>query len=1044
MTKRYDSLDILNLLVGIDAGKALSEEEKKVLSERKELDLRKSGIIVLPESLGLLSNLQTLNLCDTPIIALPESIGQLASLQTLDLRGTTITALPESFGQLAKLQTLDLSDTPINTLPESVGQLVNLQTLNLWNSPITALPESLGQLANLQALYLSGTGITDLPAFVGRLCNLQTLDLSGTEITNLPEFVGRLCNLQTLDLRDTRITALPESVGQLARLQTLNLSYTEITALPESVGQLGNLQTLDVSFTQITALPESIGQLANLQTLDLSYTEITALPRRLVLGALPIWDNFLDVEYGIYAADTQLPDWYFESLEVRRRYLGAEEKQGFREAKILFLGYGNAGKTYAVNRFLAEGRRAAVGEDFGGEPTHGIRICDYKYTDGSGEQYTFHLWDFGGQEMLHAMHRCFLTENAVYVLTVSSRSARQTEKLRYWLNSILPYLRRDAGSRAGERPTVFILENRWGSRGTADLDRIELMHEFKEELELRFCALSVRDAEETEFRERLMEPLIGLALAAEARALHPPVSYLRVRDRLAEPLEGAGFVEREDYLRFCKEAGITDLAEQRAMLPHFKNLGICLWADMGKPGDRAGEFRLIRPLWLTNALSAVIAECEARQGSVSRREIRRTLTNPPDAELGEGYTRMAPALRYKAADCDYILRVAAMNDLLYEDPEDPEYVFIPAMCRKKNPEEAEEEEPTRLPEPVEFPAEARFRVHYEYRCRHLPEITVQTLMVKSLREKLTLADCWRGGFVAEGINCTAAVDTDPDGRALQFKLWSLSDRHPVDDLLALYRRWLGLAGSVPKDVTESVVCGTERYSVRRLLNAERNGIERVAADLEPNTTYRVRELLGMLPEQARESYAREAGGAKYDIHAEKVVIQDGNLSSVYQEQVCVTAAPERAPECSWRRFEANFPANPQADFERLCRDLFRGEFFDDSTVLCSSPNNAGVEVEPLPCPSRGGRRISFQAKYFKDTKYDKILDSAKKTVAHYSGKIDEVLLLCNRDMKLDCDGYQSCKAVLAAAGIELTPLTNEELLARIKKHPELLREYFHG
>ena len=953
MANEYSNWYILQLLEWIDAGEAFSEKEKKVLSERR----------------------------------------------ALDLSGTRIFALPESVGQLAKLQTLDLSGTRIFALPESVGQLVNLQMLNLWNTPITALPESIGQLAMLQILNLS----------------------------------------------DTRITALPESVGQLAKLQILNLSETRITALPECVGQLANLHTLDLILTQITALPESVGQLPKLQWLYLGGTPITALPRGLVLGALPILNEFTGAEPGIYAAGTQLPEWYFESLEVRKRYFSdAEEKQGFREAKILFLGFGNAGKTYAVNRFLAEGRKAAAGEDFGGEPTHGIRICDYKYKDASGEQYTFHLWDFGGQEMLHAMHRCFLTENAVYVLTVSSRSERQTEKLRYWLNSILPYLRRDGGSRTGEKPTVFILENRWGSRGTADLDRIELMHEFKEELELRFCALSVRDAEEAEFRERLMAPLIGLALAAEARALHPPVSYLQVRDRLAEPLEGAGYVEREDYFDFCKEAEINDPAEQRAMLPHFKNLGICLWADMGKPGDSAGDFRLIRPLWLTNALSAVIAECEARQGSVSRREIRRTLTNPPDAELGEGYTRMAPALRYKAADCDYILRVAAMNDLLYEDTEDPEYVFIPAMCRKKNPEEAEEGEPTSLPEPVEFPEAARFRVHYEYRCRHLPEITVQTLMVKSLREKLTLRDCWRGGFVAEGINCTAAVDTDPDGRALQFKLWSLSDRHPVDDLLALYRRWLGLEGSVPKDVTESVVCGTERYSVRRLLNAERNGIERVAADLEPDTTYRVRELLGMLPEQARESYAREAGGPKYDIHAEKVVIQDGNLSSVYQEQVCVTAAPERAPECSWRRFEANFPANPQADFERLCRDLFRREFFDDSTVLCSSPNNAGVEVEPLPCPSRGGRRTSFQAKYFKDTKYDKILDSAKKTVAHYRGKIDEVLLLCNRDMTLDCDGYQDCKAVLAAAGIALTPLTNEELLARIKKHPELQREYFHG
>ncbi len=119
----------------------------------------------------------------------------------------------------------------------------------------------------------------------------------------------------------------------------------------------------------------------------------------------------------------------FEGKEVLARYFEEKEKQGFREAKIIFLGDGNAGKTFTVNRFINNGAPENPDLPYSTGQTHGAKPYDYIYQK-DGADFAVHLWDFGGQEMLHAMHRCFLTENTVYVLMVSTRDSEHTRRLR--------------------------------------------------------------------------------------------------------------------------------------------------------------------------------------------------------------------------------------------------------------------------------------------------------------------------------------------------------------------------------------------------------------------------------------------------------------------------------------------------------------------------------------------------------------------------------------------------------------------------------------
>ena len=998
--KKWSSRNIYALLRAIDNGYQPTEEERAMLSGRKRLYLTGTNISSLPESIGLLSSLQSLDLSDTPITALPESFGQLSSLQSLNLRGLKITALPESFGQLKNLQTLDLFGTLIFALPETFGQFSNLQSLNLSGTPITALPGSFEQLSSL-----------------------QSLTLSYSSITNLPDSFGQLNSLQSLDLCDTQITDLPGSFGQLSSLQNLDLSYSTITALPDSFGQLPSLQNLDLSHSAITDLPDSFGQLPSLQYLFLNDTPITALPKKLALGSLPIIHQDSGEIPGIYADGTNLPDEYFADKEVLSKYLEQGEKRRFREAKIIFLGDGNAGKTFTVTRICKGGKqKKKKGPPYSPSQTHGVKPYDYSVP---GTGLTLHLWDFGGQEMFHAMHRCFLTRNTVYVLMVSTRDSEHTRRLRYWLHSIRSFAK---GS------TVTVIVNNFDDEGRADVDKISLKNEFKTDLTLEFVELSAKDATKQVFTKKIMNPLIALAEQADENFGLHPAAYMRVKDRIRQALKNAykekkqGYIGADAYIQACTEENITDPMEQAALLRYFTDLGVCFSIIPPEKDAVPKDCRLIEPVWLTNALYAIIEECRPVRGWVGMDAIKHCLGNYPGKGRSKDYVRVAPELRYDPGDCAYVLRVAEEFSLVYRDSEEPGSVFLPAMCNY-----------TDRPEQIERPDDPPYRVVYEVEYPYLSETVVQKLMVDCLLEGYKKqTTCWRGGFRLEGQGFAGVIDTAAEDRALRIDLWSTSDELPVRAMLRWFRTKLGVPDNNRK---EYIIYNGERFSVRRLLNSENNELYEIVGDTGPRLN--VRMLLGAFPEQ----YDREQGGTSITVNGPYIDQRDNRGQQIVAagEQATITvSSADRGTDLTWQRFSTNYSHNPQKEFEHLCTDLFRLEFFNRQTVFRRDPNNPGVEVHPKKCLKGDycGQPISFQSKFFgKAVKYADISDSAKKTVKHYSGNIKACYLYCN--CELTEASYAETEVHLNEAGIMLEVVAGEELLDRIREYPELVERYFY-
>ena len=397
----------------------------------------------------------------------------LAERETLNLSYTQITALPESLGQLANLQILSLYGTQITALPESLGQLTNLRYLYLDSTRITALPEWLGQLAKLQYLDLCRTQITALPEWLGQLANLQTLYLGGTQITALPEWLGQLANLQSLSLFGTPIIALPESLDRLAKLQFLSLTGTQITALPGSLGQLTNLRSLYLDRTRITALPDWLGELPALNRLDLRDLSLPRLPRSLALRGLPFVDtgdyDFSGVNLRGLTLTEQDKAVFLQNDRALIEALYQEEQLRLPECRVIFLGDGDSGKSYTIRRFRNGGRRETAVEPYETRETPGVEILNQDVPCG-GSTLCLHFWDFGGQQLLHAMHRCFLTEDSCYVVTVKSRETKADQRARYWLRNVTAF---------APKSPILLYVNCWDNdNGLRVLDEPRLRKEF--------------------------------------------------------------------------------------------------------------------------------------------------------------------------------------------------------------------------------------------------------------------------------------------------------------------------------------------------------------------------------------------------------------------------------------------------------------------------------------------------------------------------------------------------------------------------------------
>jgi len=257
----------------------------------------------------------------------------------------------------------------------------------------------------------------------------------------LADFLEQLVFVEKLILQHCGLKGII-FLRDLSNLKELNLSYNRIEDIL-SLKDLINLTELDISHNKIKDL-SPLKELRQLQKLRLNGNPIENPPPEIV-------------EQGLGAIRN-----YWKSL-------GKDEARPLNEAKLLIVGQGRVGKTSLVNRITKD-----IFND--NEPiTQGVNIND----DINIEQWTLekneqairlNIWDFGGQEIMHATHKFFLTKRSLYLLMLDAQLNENENKIDYWLKIIESF--------GGDSPILIAINK----TDLSSLDKINrpVWHETKE------------------------------------------------------------------------------------------------------------------------------------------------------------------------------------------------------------------------------------------------------------------------------------------------------------------------------------------------------------------------------------------------------------------------------------------------------------------------------------------------------------------------------------------------------------------------------------
>jgi len=820
----------------------LAEALRRIAEEKQaktgSLDLSGLELTELPEELKELEWLTRLNLREMPIHDLAFLAG-LGQLQELICSRTQVADLAPLAG-LGKLQILDCSQNDLADISSlaGLGWLEELDCEDTFVADLTPLAElsqlrilrcsetlvetlaPLKSLSQLHSLECFNTKIIDLAPLSG-MGQLLELRCSYTEIVSLVPLAG-LSQLQTLYCWNTRIENLEPLLG-LMQLQKLDISGTAVSDLTPLSG-LNNLRELGIATTSVVNL-ECLARLGKLKTLNCSEATVVDLspfsPR--IKDGWPVkWEFGLLNSVCVEDCPLICPPVEFaqDSPEAVVEYFEqlGEEKNLLNEIKVIFLGEGASGKTSLIKRLREEAFDPKESQ------THGIRIRKTPFQLDDGQTVTAHLWDFGGQEVMHATHQFFLSQRCVYVLVLDSR---KDDKADYWL--------KHAGSFGGNSPVLVVL-NKIDENPSFEVNRKLLMEKYPSIRE--FFRLSCQRGDGLQaFRAALAAAIAK----APARQTPFPAAWLKVKEHFAEMDQD--YIDSAAYQTICQQHGVDKKFSQGVLLQFLHDLGVVIHFRHLKNFDT----QILNPLWLTNGVYRIInSEKVAQQGGLlHENDLDRVINNPVESSCHTGMdagiqhqdVNLAESVRhppwpgfrhpcrnddlsrlaerdffYPPDKLNYIVRVMEEFELCY--PLDGHRYIVPQLLRVEEPDFEK----------------AGVMLHFIIRfSEFLPDSTFPRLMVK-LHPFIKGELRWRTGMVLEKRNvfdATARVRADKEDKEIRIDVCGSEPRRFLSFIRETVKEIVADFANLP--VTEWVPvpgCG-EMLEYDYLVEAEKAGEKEV-------------------------------------------------------------------------------------------------------------------------------------------------------------------------------------------------------------------------
>lgn len=269
--------------------------------------------------------------------------------------------------------------------------------------------------------------------------------------------------------------------------------------------------------------------------------------------------------------------------ESIKNYYEATETYGhapLSEGRIIVVGDGSAGKSSLIERVLYNTF------DQGKSQTNGIFIEHWQLKHKDERPLTFHIWDFGGQEIQHAVHKFFFTEGCLYVLVLDNRKEEEPE---YWLQQI--------ESLGGKAP-VLVVFNKQDDNVTEIADRKFLKEKYPNIIGFYNTSCKTNEGVNN-FKKDLEKEVVKLHTVEEQF----PNNWFKIKKSIEDCTSGdQHYLDYHTFSEICKKNNVDSEKTQKLLLKYFTTIGAVTWF-----GDTYLNFlHVLSPKWITQGVYKII------------------------------------------------------------------------------------------------------------------------------------------------------------------------------------------------------------------------------------------------------------------------------------------------------------------------------------------------------------------------------------------------------------------------------------------------------
>jgi internalin A len=597
-----------------------------------------------------------------------------------------LTYLSDDILSFPNLKYLFLDDNPVREVPAQIYCLENLVILSLDGTEITKIPREISKLREVRTLSLSRSPIKYIADEASNLEHLTSFWMQHCGFDGFPEAILKCKTIETLVLQGNNLRSVPEAIGDLSKLRFLALDDAGLSEIPDVCDRWPQLTSLYLAGNSISKLPPSMRSLTKLETLTLERNPLPIPPE--ILGSKP--QNILD--------------FYFTSV------VSTAPKVPLNEAKMVIVGQGGVGKTSLVKRLIGEPYNPVE------DTTRGIWISPWDIGHGQ-DRLKINIWDFGGQEIMHATHQFFLTKRTLYILVLDSRQGEQESRLEYWLKIIQSF--------GGTSPIIIVCNKSDESRLT--LDETGLTKKYSSSVVGFAIAVSCKSGDGIDIlRDMILREVRKLDHLRDLFL----TTWIAIKDELDSMRDKRyDYISFDEYERICKRHGVIDPISQKTLVSFLHDLGVVL----NFPDPTLEGTNILSPVWVTGGVYRILTW--HLEGGILKYDQLKEILDPE---------------KYPPRQHLFILGMMKKFELCFEFDDATNLTYlIPDLLPKNEPDTGS------------WNDALQFQYHYEV----LPSSVISRFIVR-MNPFISNRTYWRNGVVISKDGNRALVKADLEDRKI--------------------------------------------------------------------------------------------------------------------------------------------------------------------------------------------------------------------------------------------------------------------------------------